>query len=92
MNRKYAAMLSALVVPVLVACASDPNNTVRRPPAYATPVGVDDFEVRCGASRVITPYFSVDIYYKEDGTAKTREEFCQQYRSDTRIRMEPVDS
>lgn len=84
MIRKIAVVL--FVLPLLAACAGSSESTVLRPPTYATPLGVEYYEVRCDFSRVIVSYHSVDIFFKDDESTKTREEFCAEYRSDTLIR------
>ncbi|MDO8908965.1 MAG: hypothetical protein Q7W55_10780 [Pseudohongiella sp.] len=86
MSAKHTALLSLLLLPLLVACAGNPENPTRRPPDYAIPVGMDSYEVRCGAVRVFVSYTSVDVFFNDDGTTKTQEAFCEENRSDTSIR------
>jgi|GEM_PF-6536638 len=78
-----AVLLS--IVGVLSACAGSATERPR-PPSYATVVGQDnDYEVDCGASLVIVDHFSTQHFFREDGTEKTRQQFCDEYRGDTRI-------
>jgi hypothetical protein len=86
MTKKHTVILSWAVLPLLAACVGNPENPVQRPPAYAIPVGVDNYEVRCGAARVFVSYNAIDIFFNDDGAPKTHEEFCQENRSDTLIR------
>lgn len=79
------AVLMPIVV-MLAACSGSASDLVR-PPAYAIMVGQDnDYEVDCGASLVIVDRNSTDYFFHPDGSEKTRQEFCNDYRGDTRIR------
>ena len=81
--RETAVLLSNLSA--LTACAGSAIDD-RRSPSYAIAVGQDnDYEVDCGASLVIVDHFSTHHFFREDGTEKTRQEFCDEYRGDTRI-------
>ena len=86
MLRIRTTILSLLVLPLLVACASNNEDSVRRPPNYATLVDIDNYEVLCGTAMVIVSRYSTEIFFNDDETEKTRQEFCAEYRGDTRIR------
>lgn len=86
MSGKRAVVLSLLISPLLLSCVGSAETTQRRPPAYATLVGISDYEVRCGSSTVIVTNNAIDRFFHEDGTEKSRQEFCSENRSDTRIR------
>jgi len=86
MSKIRTALLGLLLLPLLAACVGTNESSVRRPPNYATLVGIDDYEVLCGSSMVIVSRYSIEIFFNEDDTAKTRKEFCDQYHGDTRIR------
>lgn len=73
------------IAAVFASCAGSTSNQPR-PPDYAVVVGQDnDYEVDCGASLVIVDRNSAEHFFKADGMAKTRQEFCDEYRGDTRI-------
>lgn len=70
----------------LVACASGSDGTPRlQPPSYASSVGDGDFEVLCGRARVYVMRNSRGDFDKPDGSQKTHEEFCTEYRPGTVI-------
>lgn len=83
MSFKVIGLLSGLAF--LVSCAGSPVDD-RRAPSYAPMVGIDnDYEVQCGASLVIIDRYSVGDFYNADGTEKSRGQFCDEYRGNTRI-------
>lgn len=83
MTLRVIGLLSSLAF--LVSCAGSSVDD-RRAPSYASIVGVDnDYEVQCGTSVVIVDRYSVGYFYNEDGTEKSRGQFCDEYRGDTRI-------
>ena len=83
--RIVATAMLLSMVGVLTACAGSASEQVR-PPSYAIAVGQDnDYEVDCGASLVIVDHYSTHHFFREDGTEKTRQQFCDEYRGDTRI-------
>ncbi|MES3007983.1 MAG: hypothetical protein V4751_09455 [Pseudomonadota bacterium] len=89
-QRRVLAVLPLLCMSLLVACASNGDSSSARPrlqpPGYAGVIGDNAFRVYCGTTAVVMPRHSMKNFYKEDGAEKTREEFCEEYRSDTLIR------
>lgn len=83
MSFRMIALLSG--VALLVSCAGSPVDD-RRAPSYASAVGINnDYEVQCGAGVVIIDHYSVGYFFNEDGSEKSRGQFCDEYRGDTRI-------
>lgn len=80
-------VLLSLTSLTLVSCAGGGSGERSRyqPPGYAGIVGDGNFMVNCGMSRIQVMRSSIGRFRKEDGTEKTRAEFCEEYGSDTRI-------
>ena len=79
-----AAVLMSIAT-ILASCAGSMVDRPR-PPDYAVTVGQDnDYEVDCGASLVIVDRNSSQDFFNADGSAKTRQQFCDEYRGDTLI-------
>lgn len=70
----------AIVLTVfLSACGTiqDGKQEARRAPNYASPSGIDTWEVNCGRNMAIIDDDSLHEFYNADGTVKTYIEFCQ---------------
>ncbi|MDH7943361.1 hypothetical protein QGM61_05975 [Pseudohongiella sp. SYSU M77423] len=71
----------------LAACASTDDGY--EAPSYATMWDNDSYRVICtGVDNrdVYVRYNALDTFYHEDGTAKTRDEFCREHAAGARSR------
>lgn len=71
------ALLAVCAVALLSACGTMSDSRLRAP-NYASPVGTDAWEVRCGVNTVYVEHNRLEQFYKEDGTRKSYVEFCSE--------------
>lgn len=63
----------------LAACGAMPGERQElRAPNYASPIGVDKWEVNCGRNRIIIDDDSLDEFYDYDGSVKSYMQFCRE--------------
>jgi len=61
---------------VLSACGTLDGDSRLRAPNYASPVGTNAWEVRCGVNTVYVEHNRMEQFYKDDGSRKSYTEFC----------------
>ncbi|MGQ9424646.1 hypothetical protein ACXYTJ_01715 [Gilvimarinus sp. F26214L] len=77
LNRFSGVILLTLPL-ALAGCGTFSGGSERlRAPNYASPVGLDKWEVNCGRNRIIVDDDHLDQFYEDDGTAKSYTEFCE---------------
>lgn len=78
MFRQGSVRITALVAATLLlgACGTLSSDSRLRAPNYASPVGTDAWEVRCGVNTVYVEHNRLEQFYKDDGSRKSYMEFC----------------
>ncbi|MCW8194079.1 hypothetical protein F6455_04685 [Proteobacteria bacterium 005FR1] len=77
--RRVGAASAVALSLALGACGTFQNDSQRlRAPNYASPVGANNWEVKCGRDVILIDDDSLDDFYNADGTVKTYIEFCQE--------------
>lgn len=71
------ALLAVAAALMLSACGtlSEPRF---RAPNYASPVGTNAWEVRCGVNTVYVEHDRLEQFYNDDGSRKSFVEFCSE--------------
>jgi hypothetical protein len=87
-NNIYAILTAILALLLLTNCSSATNTSAQaenlngwKTPSYAHPLRAEDFRVRCGLLDVLVTGNSKSLFYHNDGTLKTYNEFCKEYDS-----------
>ncbi len=79
-------LLVTLLLAGMIACTASDGERMQAPP-YARPVGLN-YSVTCDDAvrrEIIVLENRLSAFYKTDGTVMTRDEFCDEYRSMSRI-------
>lgn len=71
------ALLAIATAITLSACGTLSESRPRAP-NYASPVGTDAWEVRCGVNTVYVEHDRLEQFYKDDGSRKSYVEFCSE--------------
>lgn len=87
-----AALAAGALLLSLGACAhTEPEREERQAqgslPSYVVLMGAGAWFVQCpGQTVTVTDIRDSQVFYKADGTQKTRNEFCADYNSGSRVR------
>lgn len=63
---------------LITACGTLGSESRLRAPNYASPVGTNAWEVRCGVNTVYVEHNRLEQFYKDDGERKSYVEFCDE--------------